>query len=440
MLRKLKIQKKLSILKSRSGLRAIIANTGWLFADRILRMGVGLFVGVWVARYLGVQQFGVFNYANAFVALFISFSTLGLDAITVQSIVRKPENKEQILGTVFWLKMLGGVGCLLLASVSIFILRHDDELSISLVVILASVGIFQSFDTIDLWFQSQVQSKYTVVAKNTAFIIVTLLKIALITMQAPLIAFAWAGLVEVGLGAIGLIFAYKVNGHSIWLWHWSFPLARNLLKDSYPLILSGLAIMIYVKIDQIMLGQMVGDKAVGIYSAATRVSEVWYFIATAIMSSVTPSIYGSKKVSEAIYYRKLEHSLNLLTRFSIIIALTISILAGTIIKITFGSSYNEAEVILRIHIWACVFVFMGVGASPWFIAEGLTHLPFRRTLIGAISNILLNLLLIPKYYGVGAASATIISYAFGSVFANAIDSKSWKIFILQIKSILIFRF
>ncbi|WP_370588511.1 hypothetical protein [aff. Roholtiella sp. LEGE 12411] len=69
MLRKLKIQK-LSFLRSRSGLRAIVANTSWLFADRILRMGVGLVVGVWVARYLGVRQYGLFNYTIAFVALF----------------------------------------------------------------------------------------------------------------------------------------------------------------------------------------------------------------------------------------------------------------------------------------------------------------------------------------------------------------------------------
>ncbi|NJM19372.1 MAG: flippase [Richelia sp. RM2_1_2] len=431
---------KLSLLKSRSGFRVIFANTVWLFLDRILRMGVGLFISVWIARYLGVQQFGIFNYATAFFALFSTLSTLGLDAIVVRSIVHEPENREQILGTAFWLKLIGGVGCLLLAFCSIFILRHDDKLTIELVVVLSSVGIFKSFDTIDFWFQSQVQSKYTVVAKNTAFIIVTLLKLALITMKAPLIAFAWAGLVEVALGAVGLILAYKVNGHSIWLWCWSFPLAKSLLKESYPLILSGFAIMIYVKTDQIMLGQMLGDKAVGIYSAATSISEVWYFVPTVIVSSVTPSIFAQKKVSEALYYRKLEQLLHLLGLLSIFIAVPISLLSAIIITMIFGSSYAEAAIILRIHIWACIFVFMGVGASPWFISEGLTQLSFRRTLIGSILNVFLNIFLIPRYAGLGAAIATVISYAFGSVLANAIDTKSWRIFILQVKSILIFRF
>jgi polysaccharide transporter, PST family len=439
MLGKFKLQQKLSLLKSRSGLRAIIANTGWLFADRILRMGVGLIVGVWVARYLGVQQFGIFNYASAFVALFSTFSTLGLDSIVVRSIVRDPENRAQILGTAFWLKLVGGVGCLLLAFGSISIFRQDDQLTIWLVAILASVGIFQSFDTIDLWFQSQVQSKYTVIAKNTAFAITALFKVALIQMQAPLLAFAWAALAEVALGSLGLILAYKIKGYSQWLWRWSFPLAKSLLKESWPLILSSVAIMIYVKIDQIMLGQMVDDKAVGLYSAATRISEVWYFIPTSIVSSVAPAIYAAKKLDEAVYYQRIEKLLRLLALFSILIALPMSLFSEKIITMLFGNAYMGGGAILMIHIWASLFVFMGVGASPWFIAENLTHLPFQRTSIGAISNVLLNLFLIPKYSGFGAAIATVISYAFGSVFANAFDAKTRKIFFLQMKSIVLIR-
>jgi PST family polysaccharide transporter len=244
MLSKLNIKNKFPILQSSNRLRGIVANIGWLFADRILRMGVGLLVGVWVARYLGVQQFGVFNYATAFVALFSTLSTLGLDAIVVRSIVREPEKRTEILGTAFWLKLFGGLAALVLAVSSIILVRHDDQLTISLVAILSSVGIFQAFDTIDLWFQSQVQSKYTVIAKNTAFVITALVKVALISFNAPLIAFAWAGLGEVSLGAIGLIVCYRVRGYSPWLWPWSLPLAKTLLKESYPLILSGLTIAI----------------------------------------------------------------------------------------------------------------------------------------------------------------------------------------------------
>jgi polysaccharide transporter, PST family len=416
----------------------IIANTGWLFADRILRMGVGLFVGVWVARYLGVEQFGVFNYASAFVGLFITISTLGLDGIVIRSIVREPEKRSQILGTSFWLKLFGGVVALVLAVSCIILVRRDDQLTISLVAILSSVGIFQAFDTIDLWFQSQVQSKYTVIAKNAAFIITVLVRVILISTHAPLIAFAWAALGEVGLGAIGLMITYKISGYSPWFWSWSLSLAKTLLKESWPLILSGVTVMIYMRIDQIMLGEMVGDKAVGLYSAATRISEVWYFIPGAIASSVSPTIYAAKEVSEALYYRRIEQLIRMLVLISIIISVPLSFLSSTLITILFGNGYAEAGQILAIHIWASVFVFMGVATSPWFIAEGLTKFTFHQTLIGAVVNVVLNFFLIPKFAGIGAAIATVIAYAIAAFLANGLNLKTRKIFMIQLKSFLLF--
>ncbi|MFK0731113.1 MAG: flippase [Gloeotrichia echinulata GP01] len=438
MIDKLKL-KKLSLLKSRSGLRAIAANTGWLFADRIVRMGVGLIVGVWVARYLGVEQYGTFNYATAFVALFQPVATLGLDSIVIHSIVGEPEKRGQILGTAFRLKLLGGVAWFLLALGSIFVFRHDDNLTISLVAILASVGIFQSFDTIDLWFQSQVQSKYTVLAKNTAFVIATLLKVLLINMQAPLIAFAWVTLAEVCFGAIGLAISYKVNGYSVRLWRWSFPLAKTLLKESWPLILSGLSVVIYMKIDLIMLGQMIGNSSVGIYSAAARISEIWYFIPMGIVSSVAPTIYAAKKSSETLYYKRIKQLLRLMVLLSSAVAIPMSFLSGTVIATLFGNGYAEAGPILAIHVWSSLFVFMGVATSPWFIAEGLTTFSLRRTLIGAITNVVLNIFLIPPYAGVGAAIATVISQAFASFFSNVSHSKTRKIFFIQLQSIIVFQ-
>ena len=436
MLGKLKIQEKLSLLKSRSGLRAIIANTGWLFADRILRMGVGLFVGVWVARYLGAKQFGIFNYAMAFVALFSPISTLGLNAVVIRYIVSNPSERDKIIGTTFWLKIIGGIASLLLAISCVYLFRNDDNLTILLVAILATGGIFESFDSIDLLFQSQVQSKFTVVAKNTAFIIVTLLQVILITMQAPLITFAWVKLTELGLGAMGLTIAYRVKGYSIKLWRWSFPLARVLIKESLPLILSGLTVMIYMRTDQIMLGEIVGDTSVGIYSAATRISEVWYFIPLAICSSANPSIYAAKDKSEDLYYRRIGQLLRVMTLVSIIVAVPMTFLSGTVITMLFGNDYAEAGNILAIHVWASLFVFTGVATSSWFVAEGLTHLSFRRTLMGAIINIVLNSFLIPVYGVVGAAIATIVSQAFAAFFSHAIHPKTRKIFRLKIKSLI----
>ncbi len=411
MLNKLKI-KKLLEFKHSSGLYAIIVNASWLFADRIIRMGISLIVGVWVARYLGVQQYGVFNYATAFVALFSPLTTLGLDNVVIREIVRDFSISKQILGTTFLLKLLGGFASLLLTVCAIYLLHQDNKLNIWLIVILAATGIFHAFDTIDIWFQSQVQSKYTVIAKNIVFIIISLAKITLIQMHESLIAFAWITLAEIGLNAISLVIAYKIQGYALIFWRWSFPLAKALLKQSWFMILSDLSIIVYMKIDQIMLGQMLGNHAVGIYSAATRISEIWYFIPMAILSSVSPMIFAAKETNEALYYKHLKQFIQLMILLSFIIVIPMTFLSKTIVIMLFGNSYIAAGQVLAIHIWSSLFIFISVAISPWFIAEGLTHLSFYRTLAGAIINIILNLFLIPAYAEVGAAIATLISYAF----------------------------
>lgn len=417
-------------------LRKIAANTSWLFADRILRMGVGLVVGVWVARYLGTQQFGLFNYATAFVALLSPFANLGLDNIVIREIVRGSSDKDEILGTTFFLKLAGGIVSVVLAIISISLLRSGEQLTGWLVSILSAGVIFQAFDTIDLQFQAQVQSKYTVIAKNLAFIIITFVKITLIQVNAPLIAFAWAGLIESGLGAVGLAINYRVQGYSLWVWRWSLTRAIALLKESWALMLSGLTIMIYMRIDQLMLGQMIDDRAVGLYSAATRISEVWYFIPTAIASSVFPTIIEAKGISESLYYQRLKQLMQLMVFMSTAIAIPMTFLSKTLVLALFGQEYTAASSILAIHVWASLFVFMGVATSPWFVTEGLTKLSMQRTLIGAVVNVLLNLVLIPIYSGKGAAIATVISYAIAGFFIHVAHTKTQKIFQLQIQSLL----
>lgn len=421
-----------------TGVRGIIANVGWLIADRIFRLAVGLGVGVWVARYLGVEQFGLLSYALAFVGLFSAFASLGLEMVTVKAIVHNTDENDRILGTVFGLRCLGGLVQLCLALSVIFLLRHEDGLTFCLVAILSSVGVFQAFDVIDSWFQSRVQSRFVVLARGVAFLVCALAQVALIRMHAPLVAFAWVSLMEAVLGAVGLWTAYRTQGGKIFSWRWDGALAQSLLKESWPLALAGFTILIYMKIDQIMLGQMAGVHAVGIYAAAVRVSEVWYFIPLAVMASVSPSIFKAKEKSEALYYERLGQVLRSFVLLFFVIAVPVAFFSGTIIKVLFGNGYMEAAPILSIHIWASLFVFLGVAISPWFIAEGLTRFSLRRALFGAVTNVILNLFLIPVYGGAGAAVATVISQAVAGLFSNATHPKTRKIFALQIKSLFLF--
>lgn len=435
---KLKL-KSLLKLKSHSKLRNIASNTAWLFADRILRMVGGLLVGVWVARYLGTQQYGLFNYALAFASLFTPIFTLGLDDVVVRHLVREKSNKAEIIGTTFGLKLIGGIVSVFIAAGIIFFQEQDTTLTMWLVIILAMTGVFRATDTIDLWFQSQVQSKYSVIAKNIAYLFSTILKVVLILTKASLLAFAWVTLAEIIMAAISLVAIYQVKGGFQFSdWRWNFSTARNLLRESFPLIFSGFTILIFMKVDQIMLGQMKGDSEVGIYSAAVRISELWYFIPSAIVSSVAPAIYTAKERSDDLYYKRITQLLRLLTYISLAIAIPMTFFSTNLVLIMFGSEYAAAGSILAVHIWTSVFVFMGLATLPWFIAEGLNHVSLGKTLLGAILNVILNFLLIPQYAGIGAAYATIISQAVAAFLGNAIDRRTHKLFKIQVKSLLPF--
>jgi polysaccharide transporter, PST family len=413
----------------------VLINFSWLMAEQLLRLGAGLIVGIQVARYLGPDQYGLLNYAMSFVILFTTISTLGLSSIVVRDLVTSPKSTHQILGTTLVLRLVGGLIACFLAIGAMMFIRPGDSLTGVLVALSAAGLVVQAFDTLGLWYQAQTQSKYVVLAKSSAFFLTSVAKIGMILLQAPLVAFAIAGFVELVIGAIWLLNIYQRQGHTLLQWRFSLSQAKHLLSDSWTDIFSGMAILVFLRIDQTMLGDMVSSVAVGIYAAASRLSEIWYFIPGAIISSLLPTMVKQKSQDEAQYYRQLDALFHLGAGLAYLIVLPITFFAQSIVLMLFGEEYAEAGLILKIHIWAAPFVFLGTIQGIWNTAENLLKLSLQRTLIGAISNIALNFLLIPQYSGVGAAIATVVSYAASSVLMNVVDSRTRRIFWMQMRSL-----
>lgn len=422
-------------LESRHGLQAIIGNTGWLFADKILRMGAGLIVSVWIARYLGPEQYGLWNFAIAFAALFGAFAALGLDNVVVRELVKNPARQNELLGSAFALKLAGSLCMLIMAIAAISIARSGETFTLWLVAISAAGYVFLSINVIDFYFQAKVQSKFTVIAVNGAFAIATVAKIALLLVEAPLIAFVWAGSAETALSAIFLLAAYHINRQDIRKWRFRADVAVALLKDGWPLILSGLAIMIYMRIDQIMIGQMLGDKEVGLFSAAARISEVWYFIPVAVVSSVFPSVIAAKQLEEALYLRRLQRLYNLMVVISLAIAIPTTIFSGWIINLLFGENYIGAAGALSIHIWGGIFVFLWVACGQWYLSENLQRIAFMMALLGILVKLGLNYVMIPAYGIEGAAMATVISLVAATYIFDFIHRKTRGMFWMKTRSI-----
>lgn len=399
-------------------LKKIVVNTGWLSVERIFRLVISFFVGIWIARYLGPEQYGQLNYAQSFVALFSTMANLGLEGIVIRNIVNQPARKDELMGSAFGLKLVGTFCTIALTIGLIFFIRPGDTYSQLLVTIIALGMIFQSFDTIDYWFQSQVYAKVKVYANSISFSIISLGKVILILVNAPLIAFAYAGLAESLLGAIGLLVGYRVHGHFIRKWRMSLQCAKEMLKDSWPLILSSMAIMIYMRIDQIMIGEIAGDRELGIYSVAVRLGEMWYFIPLAIVSSSFPSIVQAKKISEELFYARLQNLYDVMAAIGFIAAIGTTFFATYIVQL-FGPEYKESASLLVWYIWIGLFVNLGVARTSFLNTMNYTKWQFVTSLMGCVMNVLLNLVLIPRYGAMGATIASLFSYWFqthGSCF------------------------
>lgn len=394
-------------------------------------MGVGLLVGVWVARYLGPENYGLLNYALAFTGLFGALTTLGLPGIVVRDIVSAPGDANRILGTAFVLRFIGGLISFCVIIGTIGYLRPEDGLTKIIIVILGFILIIQSFEVIKWWFESQVQSKFVVWIENGVFLVIAALKVWMILMQANLIAFVVAIFAEAFCVSLILTIFYKNKVGKLSVWKPNLSTAKRLLSDSWPLILSGFAIAVYMKIDQIMLGQMLGDKAVGIYSAAVRISEVWYFVPGVIVTSVFPSIIIAKKSGEALYYQRLQKLYDLMIWIAIFVAVAMSFLSDSIVNFLFGLDYIEAGGVLKIHIWAGINVALGTAWSNWIVIENKQKLVLIGHILGSALNIVLNLFLI-KIYGIkGAALATLFGYWISALFVYSLfkPEKSYGLFI-----------
>jgi PST family polysaccharide transporter len=407
---------KLRTLIERPVVAAVLGNAGWLLAEKALRLGLGVAVSALVARYLGPEQFGVLNYALALVALFAVLANVGLDAVVVREIARNPGDREVLLGSAFALKAAGGALALCGALGAAFFLRDENGSFLWVVLPAALALVFQAFETIDLWFQAQLQARSAAVARNAAFIAVAIVKLALVWFHAPLQAFAWAVFLEAALTAAALIVAYRMQHWRVSAWRPRADRIGSLLRQGWPLVLSGFMVAIYMRIDQVMLGYMVGPEAVGVYSSAVFLSEPWFFVPVAIVTSAAPALARCREADTALYVRRLEQMFRLLLLLSVAIALPLSLCSDALIALVFGTAFQGAGAVLAVHAWATVFVALGVGSGQYLVLEDLTRISLQRTLAGAALNIVLNILWIPEHGALGSAWATLFSYALASLF------------------------
>lgn len=404
-------------LLSNEGFLIYFKSTSWLLFEKLLRLSIGLYVSIWVTRYLGPEDFGIYAYSITFVGLLSFIAPLGLDGILVKWLVKDTKRINEILGTSLILKLLGAV-----LSIAIILIAvnqtSSDSLTKYLILIISLSTLFQSFNVVELYFQSKIMGRYISFSNIISLLICNLLKVILIYKNAPLLFFAYIFLFEAFLISLCfVIYFFYLSPIRFRDLKFKKRLAIDLLKDSWPMILSGLVISLYMKIDQIMIKEILSAESVGYYAAAVRLSEAWYFIPMVVATSVFPAIIRSKENNNDIYKKRIGNLNDFMFYIALLIALPMTFLSNSVVEILYGNEFLPSGDILMVHIWAGIFVCIGVSSSKWLVAEGLQVLYTINTTIGAISNIILNYVLINKYGIIGAAWATLISYFIASYLA-----------------------
>ena len=419
---------------AKDGTKRYFFNTSWLLLEQIVRLLVGVLVGIYVARYLGPEKFGRFNYAIAYVALFAAVARMGLDGVVIREFVREPNHRAEILATATALKALGGLMAVAIVALSLIWTSVDDVSSLYVLIIAAGL-VFSASDVVDFYFQATTQAKYSAIVKVIQLTVSSLVKVFLVYRHADLI---WLVLVTV-LDQVTLALAYivaaarrNIIGE---MFGFSLSRARLLLKSSWPMMLSGVAIMFYMRIDQVMIKRFIGDAAVGQYSAAVRISEIWYFVPTIICTSLFPAILSARHRDRSLYLERLRHLYALMILLGVTAGVLAAICASWVISLLFGHSYAPAAPILRLHIWAGIFVCIGVASEKWFIAEGKLLKYTRNVFFGAILNVILNLWLIPAYGAIGAARATLVSQGVAAYLLLWFDRSTRQSFFLVTRSL-----
>ena len=385
----------------------VVKNAGWIIGGRLVNKLLAFLVGILTARYLGPSNYGLINYAAAYISFFASICTLGINSIIVKNFVDHPDEEGKTIGTTLLLRAVSSLLSALMIVGIVGIVDRDEPLTV-VVVALCSVGlIFQIFDTLNYWFQARLQSKYSALASLASYAAVSVYKIVLLVLGKSVEWFALASALDYTVLAVVLAAAYFKNGGQRFTASWAK--AKELLSSSTSFIISGLMISIYACTDKLMLKQMLGEASVGYYSLASAISVSWAFVLSAIIDSLYPEIVQSFNTNRIYYERKNRQLYAIVFYTSLFMSAAICLLARPFIEILYGASYLPAVQPLRIVVWYTAFSYLGVARNAWMVCENRQKYLKYLYMGAAAINVVLNLLFIPPWGASGAAAASLIT-------------------------------
>lgn len=389
-----------------------IANAGWIIGCKMIQALLGVLISMLTARYLGPSQFGVINYAAALVAFVAPVAKLGLTHVVVQEVVYSPDEEGEIVGSSIGMSMLSSIFCMIGIAAFSVVANPNDRETILVCALYSILLIANALEFVQYWFQAKLMSKYPSIVAVIIYILISIYKAVLLYLKMDIYWFAVSNAVDHMAIGIVLLFIYRrCGGHRL---KFSLAWAKKLFAKSKFFIVSGMMITIFSQTDKIMLKFMMGDAEIGFYSAASACAGMTSFVFAAIIDSMRPTVVACKKKADPSY------ELNMCRLYAIIISLAfaqslfMTLLAKPIVFILYGRDYLSAVSVLSIIVWQTTFSYIGSVRNVWILAEEKQRYLWIINLSGAIMNVALNLILIPRWGATGAAVASVITQMFSN--------------------------
>lgn len=393
-----------------------------MFVDKVVRLVSVLITSIFVTRYLGPELFGQLNYASAFVGMFFALTAMGLDDILIRDLVRRPDRRNQLMGTAAAIKF-GGAVILFATVVALALAKHMDRTTLIMVLLIAAAEFLKPFVVVEQYFYSQVKGRTAAKVNIVQVLLASGFRLGLVVIHAPLVWFAWSYIVEVSVGVAGYLVAYQRDGSTWRNWRFSKPVAMYLLGQSWPLIIYGLALYVQAKIDQVMIGDILrkslGEAAanaeVGQYSAALKMIEALGFVPGIVVASLAPAITRARSQDRKLYEGRLVNQYRLMFILFLTVSVPLYFVAEPAMVLLFGEKFRMAGYLLSLFAIRLFFTNMGVAKTSFITNESLFKYSLVTSVVGAVLNITMNYLLIPSYQSIGAIWAMIGSF-FVSIF------------------------
>lgn len=415
--------------------RSTLVRIGSYAGEQAIRLGLTAVAGVFVARHLGPDGLGLLAYVASIFGLLTPLVSLGLPAVLVREF-GTTDRWRTVLASVVVPQLVVAAAVAIVAFLAVGASRGWDDQAVLTALVLVPLPFLYLDRTVRAYLESRGSVRVIVTSGLVGGVTGTVLKLLGVVASADVWVIAAASTIEAAVIAwcMGRALPGRRSLGGV-LRHADPKVSRALRNEGLPLLLAGVAVTVYMRIDTTMLGLLVGDEETGIYTAAVRLSEVWYFLPMAAVAALRPRLTALLAGDEQQYERLLQRLMTAAVAVAYVVVAVVLLVGDDLIAFLYGEGYAASAPVLSLHVLAAPFVFVGVTAGPWFIDNRLGRAVLVRSAAGAGLNIALNVALLPALGAVGAAIATLASYALSGVLFNVLRPSTRPIFRLQVRAL-----